>query len=150
MTTTRSDLVRFLAAQDRQYDEVLDELRGGRKTSHWMWYIFPQIQGLGSSDTARFYAIRSLAEAQAYLAHPVLGARLRECTALVNGVPNRSALEIFGPLDAMKFRSSMTLFREATDDRDVFRYALERYFDGNPDELTLGLLANLGGSTSSP
>jgi uncharacterized protein (DUF1810 family) len=106
-----------------------------------MWYIFPQIQGLGSSDTARFYAIASLDEAKAYLAHPVLGPRLRECTALVKSVPNRSIVDIFGSVDAMKFRSSMTLFREATGGSDVFQEALDKYFDGKADELTLGLLA---------
>jgi uncharacterized protein (DUF1810 family) len=116
---------------------VLDELRAGRKTSHWMWYIFPQIQGLGSSDTARFYAIASLDEAKAFFAHEVLGARLRECTRLVNDVSNSSIVEIFGSTDAMKFRSSMTLFSEATGDNEVFRFALEKYFDGNPDERTL-------------
>ena len=110
-----------------------------------MWYVFPQIRGLGSSDTARLYAIASLAEAKAYLAHPVLGARLRECTALVNSVPNRSAPDIFGSVDAMKFRSSMTLFREAADDDDVFQDALDKYFDGKADELTLGLLGKTGG-----
>jgi uncharacterized protein (DUF1810 family) len=135
------DLARFVAAQDPQYSQVLSELRAGRKTSHWIWYVFPQIKGLGSSDTARFYAIASLAEAKAYLAHPILGARLRECTDLVNSVPNRSAVEIFGSVDAMKFRSSMTLFREATDDNDVFRAALDRFFAGSPDELTLEFLA---------
>ncbi|MFN2571350.1 MAG: DUF1810 domain-containing protein [Gemmatimonadales bacterium] len=133
------DLARFLTAQDRQYPQVLNELRAGQKTSHWMWYVFPQIQGLGSSGTARFYAIASLDEAKAYLAHPVLGARLVECTALVNGVQNRSIVDILGAVDAMKFRSSMTLFREAAGD-SVFQNALDRYFDGNPDELTLGLL----------
>mgnify|MGYP003575470184 CR=1 FL=1 len=105
-----------------------------------MWYIFPQIQGLGSSDTARFYAIASLDEAKAFVAHEVLGARLRECTRLVNNVSNSSIVEIFGSTDAMKFRSSMTLFDEATGDNEVFRFALEKYFDGNPDERTLALL----------
>ncbi len=140
MHTDPHDLARFLTAQDPHYSQVLIELRAGRKTSHWMWYIFPQIQGLGSSDTARFYALASLDEAKAYLAHPVLGARLRECTALVNSVANRSIVDIFGSVDAMKFRSSMTLFRAATGDREIFQIALDKYFDGNPDERTLGLL----------
>lgn len=142
-TATRQptyDLARFLAAQDPQYSQVLDELRTGRKTSHWMWYIFPQILGLGSSDTARFYALASLDEAKAYLAHEVLGPRLRECTALVNNVSQRSIVEIFGSVDAMKFRSSMTLFCEAAGDNEAFRLALTKYFDGKPDERTLAIL----------
>ena len=102
-----------------------------------MWYIFPQIQGLGSSETSRRYAIASLDEAKAYLAHSVLGARLLECTALVNAVAKRSAVEIFGSVDAMKFRSSMTLFHKASAGDGVFREALEKYFDGEADELTL-------------
>ena len=134
------DLGRFLTAQDPQYAQVLNELRAGRKTSHWMWYIFPQIQGLGASDTARFYALASLDEAKAYLAHEVLGPRLRECTALVNNVSQRSIVEIFGSVDAMKFRSSMTLFCEATSDNEAFRFALTKYFDGKPDERTLAIL----------
>jgi uncharacterized protein (DUF1810 family) len=134
------DFARFLAAQDPQYTQVLNELRAGRKTSHWMWYIFPQLQGLGSSDTSRYYAIASLAEAKGYLAHPILGARLLECTALVNKIANRSIVEIFGAVDAMKFRSSMTLFHEANAGTAAFRDALDKYFDGTPDELTLTLL----------
>jgi uncharacterized protein (DUF1810 family) len=134
------DLARFLTAQGRQYSQVLAELREGRKASHWMWYIFPQIQGLGLSETSRFYAISSLAEAKAYLAHPVLGARLRQCTSLVNQVANRSITQIFGDIDAVKFRSSMTLFSAAGDDPGVFRAALEKYFDGKPDERTLAAL----------
>jgi uncharacterized protein (DUF1810 family) len=133
-------LARFLAAQDPHYAQVLTELRGGRKTSHWMWYIFPQIRGLGSSETSRFYAISSLAEAKAYLAHPILGPRLLACTALVNEVTNRSIIDIFGDIDAVKFRSSMTLFREASADGDTFRAALDKYFDGKPDDLTLAAL----------
>ena len=142
-TTTRQspyDLARFLAAQNPQYSQVLNELRTGRKTSHWMWYIFPQIQGLGSSDTTRFYALASLDEAKAYLAHAVLGPRLRECTGLVNDVSNSSIVQMFGSVDAMKFRSSMTLFREATGDNEAFRFALTKYFDGKPDERTLAIL----------
>lgn len=136
----RYDFVRFLAAQDPQYSQVLNELRAGRKTSHWMWYIFPQIQGLGASETSRYYAIASLEEANAYLAHPILGARLLECTALVNQIANRSLVEIFGTIDAMKFRSSMTLFREANARTAAFRDALDKYCDGTPDELTLAFL----------
>lgn len=136
----RYDFVRFLAAQDPQYSQVLNELRAGRKTSHWMWYIFPQIQGLGASETSRYYAIASLEEAKAYLAHPILGARLLECTALVNQIANRSLVEIFGTIDAMKFRSSMTLFREANARTAAFRDAVDKYCDGTPDELTLAFL----------
>jgi uncharacterized protein (DUF1810 family) len=135
-----NDFARFLEAQEPQYAQVLTELRAGRKTSHWMWYIFPQIQGLGSSETSRYYAIASLAEAQGYLAHPILGARLLECTALVNKIANRSIHEIFGAVDAMKFRSSITLFREANRGTAAFREALDKYWDGTPDELTLALL----------
>ena len=136
----RYDFARFLAAQDPHYSQVLNELRAGRKTSHWMWYIFPQIQGLGASETSRYYAIASLEEAKAYLAHPMLGARLLECTALVNQIANRSLVEIFGTIDAMKFRSSMTLFREANARTAAFRDALDKYCDGKPDELTLAFL----------
>jgi uncharacterized protein (DUF1810 family) len=136
----RYDFARFLAAQDPQYSQVLNELRAGRKTSHWMWYIFPQMQSLGASETSRYYAIASLEEAKAYLAHPVLGARLLECTALVNQIANRSLVEIFGTIDAMKFRSSMTLFSEANARTAAFRDALDKYCDGTPDELTLAFL----------
>ncbi len=135
-----NDFARFLEAQEPQYAQVLTELRAGRKTSHWMWYIFPQIQGLGSSETSRYYAIASLEEAKAYLAHPILGARLLECTALVNQIANRSLVEIFGTIDAMKFRSSMTLFREANARTAAFRDALDKHCDGTPDELTLAFL----------
>src|ERR1044072_8923887 len=107
------DLARFVAAQDPQYAQVLNELRAGHKTSHWMWYVFPQIQGLGSSDTSRYYAVASLAEASAYLARPILGPRPPGCTPLVTQAPNRAPDEIFGEIDAMKFRSTMTLFPEA-------------------------------------
>src|ERR1044072_6532264 len=98
------DLARFVAAQDPQYAQVLNELRAGHKTSHWMWYVFPQIQGSGSSDTSRYYAVASLAEARAYLAHPILCPRLLECTPLVDQIPDRSADALLGGIDAMKFR----------------------------------------------
>src|SRR5690242_13780361 len=103
-------LERFVTAQDHVYEQVCRELRAGRKTSHWMWYVFPQISGLGFSSMSQMYAIRDRAEAEAYLAHPVLGARLRECTNLVNAVEGRSAHDIFGSPDDVKFRSCMTLF----------------------------------------
>jgi uncharacterized protein (DUF1810 family) len=130
------DLERFLAAQQDVYDDVLDELRSGRKMSHWMWFIFPQIAGLGSSPTSRLYAIGSLNEARAFLAHPVLGARLRECAGLVLATTGRRAEEIFGSTDARKLRSSMTLFHRAAPDEPMFARVLDRYDDGQPDEAT--------------
>ncbi len=131
------DLERFVEAQASVYGDVLDELRAGRKRSHWMWFVFPQIAGLGFSFMARRFAITSLAEAKAYLAHPVLGARLRECTALVNAADGRSVDDIFGSPDNMKFRSSMTLFAEAADDKAIFEDALRKYFGGEKDAATL-------------
>jgi uncharacterized protein (DUF1810 family) len=138
--TDRHDLQRFLDAQAPVYAAVCDELRVGRKRSHWMWYIFPQLQGLGASPMAQRYAIASLDEAKAYLAHPVLGARLRECASLVAGIEGRSVGDIFGYPDDMKFRSSMTLFSRAAPDEAVFADCLEKYFDSEPDRLTLDSL----------
>ncbi len=134
------DLERFVEAQSRVYDTVRAELRQGAKRSHWMWFIFPQIKGLGSSATAVHFAIGSREEAAAYLKHPVLGVRLAECTRLVLGVKGRTAEQIFGGIDSMKFRSSMTLFAEATLKETVFQEALEKYFDGEADALTLEIL----------
>ena len=131
------NLQRFLDAQDPVYSRVCDELRAGRKQSHWMWFIFPQIAGLGRSEMAIRYAISSRDEAGAYLAHPILGARLRECTSLVNAVEGRTILQILGSPDDLKFRSSMTLFAHATADNQVFVDALRQYFGGQPDPLTL-------------
>ena len=119
------------------FPEVLKELRAGRKTSHWMWFIFPQIEGLGHSSTARYFAIRSLDEAKAYLRHPVLGPRLRECARLVNAVEGRTASQIFGDPDDLKFRSSMTLFAQATDDNAEFVEAIRKYFSGEFDAATV-------------
>jgi uncharacterized protein (DUF1810 family) len=130
------DLDRFVKAQRGVYDGVLDELRAGRKVGHWIWFIFPQIAGLGHSPMSQLYAISSLEEAQAYLAHPVLGPRLRECAAFVLATTDRTALEIFGSIDAMKLRSSMTLFHRAAPDEPVFRQVLERYYDGIADVAT--------------
>ena len=130
------DLERFVTEQDRDYETVLAELRRGRKTSHWIWFIFPQIAGLGRSAMSQHFAIGSLDEARAYLAHPVLGSRLRECVGLLLAVEGRSADEIFGPLDAMKVRSSMTLFHRAAPDEPEFRLVLERYYDGVADPAT--------------
>jgi uncharacterized protein (DUF1810 family) len=128
---------RFLTAQDSVYPQVCAELKAGEKRSHWMWFIFPQIQGLGQSPTAQKYAIASLAEARAYLDHPVLGLRLRECTQFVLNVTGKSIHDIFGSPDDMKFHSSMTLFAKAGTDNEVFEQALQRYFAANPDSLTL-------------
>lgn len=135
------DLHRFVEAQDSVITNVKRELRTGRKQSHWMWFVFPQLEGLGGSQMAQRYAIASRDEAEAYLAHPVLGPRLRECTELVNDIDGRSANEVFGSPDDLKFRSSMTLFQAVTDDPDPFRTALEQYYDGEADPKTLELLA---------
>ena len=131
------NLRRFLDAQDSVYAQVCSELRAGRKRSHWMWFIFPQIQGLGYSPLARKFAISSVGEAKAYLEHAILGARLRECCRLVNQVEGRSIEEIFGYPDDLKFRSSMTLFAHAASDDQIFRDALEKYFNGEDDPATV-------------
>ncbi|MDR3475445.1 MAG: DUF1810 domain-containing protein [Devosia sp.] len=130
----------FVLAQEPVYATVEAELAGGRKRTHWMWFVFPQLEGLGQSDMARRYALHSLAEAAAYLRHPVLGPRLQRCTALVNRVEGRSIAEIFGHPDDMKFHSSMTLFARAAIDDAGFTTALAKYFDGREDANTLALL----------
>ena len=135
------NLHRFLDAQESIYDTVLNELRAGRKSSHWMWFIFPQITGLGHSGMAQHFAIGSLDEATAYLQHPLLGPRLRACTQLVLDANGRTAEEIFPYPDNLKFRSCMTLFVTAATDNTIFNDALLKYFDGKPDTLTLDLLA---------
>jgi uncharacterized protein (DUF1810 family) len=138
------DLQRFVDAQDRVYPTVLDELRGGRKRSHWIWFVFPQLRGLGHSPTAVRFGIASLDEARAYLAHPVLGPRLRECTRLVAAIDDSSADDVFGWPDNLKVRSSMTLFARATDDPDVqaeFRAVLDKFYDGAEDSATVDLLS---------
>ena len=135
------DLNRFLSAQLPLYGEVLRELAAGRKRSHWMWFIFPQLAGLGRSSTAEFYAITALAEARAYLAHPILGARLLECTRLVNGHGELSALQLFGSPDDLKFHSSMTLFELAAGPHGEFSNAIEQFYAGERDSATLQLLA---------
>lgn len=134
------DLQRFVDAQDRVYDQVLSELLAGAKRSHWIWFIFPQLAALGSSSTAKRFGINSLAEAQAYLAHPVLGPRLRECTRLVMALDGRSVDDIFGWPDNLKVRSSMTLFAQATDDNADFRAVLDMFYGGEQDARTLELL----------
>jgi uncharacterized protein (DUF1810 family) len=136
------DLQRFVDAQDPVYARVCAELRSGRKRSHWMWFVFPQLAGLGHSATAQRFGIASPTEAHAYLQHPVLGARLRECTRLVNAIEGRTIDEILGYPDDLKFRSSMTLFSHATADNRDFLEALQKYFAGQPDPLTLELLAS--------
>jgi uncharacterized protein (DUF1810 family) len=125
------DLERFVEAQDRVWPAVLAELRAGRKTSHWMWFVFPQLAGLGHSPMSVKYAISGLDEARAYLAHPVLGARLRECAQILLDLSGYSAFDIFGSVDAMKLRSSMSLFAEAAPDEPLFRAVLTRYAELN-------------------
>lgn len=134
------NLKRFLEAQNPLYPRVKAELRSGQKTGHWMWFIFPQLRGLGRSPMANEYGISSREEALAYLQHPILGERLRECTRLVYSVEGRSVNEIFGYPDDLKFRSSMTLFANVSPQDQIFKHALEKYFDGEPDRLTLQLL----------
>jgi uncharacterized protein (DUF1810 family) len=131
------DLQRFVDAQNRVYDKVGAELREGRKRSHWMWFIFPQIAGLGSSPLARRFALSSLSEASAFLEHPILGPRLAECARLVNLVEGRTIEQIFGHPDDLKFRSSMTLFAHASTENQLFIDALRKYFDGEFDPATL-------------
>jgi uncharacterized protein (DUF1810 family) len=134
------ELERFVEAQVGVYRSAVRELTEGSKQGHWIWFIFPQILGLGLSPTSQRYAIRSLAEAEAYLAHPILGARLRECVGVVCSVLGYSAEAIFGDLDAMKFHSSMTLFACASPTEALFQLALEKYFQGSKDLRTLELL----------
>lgn len=133
-------LQRFVEAQDAVYAGVLDELRQGRKMGHWMWFIFPQVTGLGQSAASRRYAIGSLDEARAYLTHPILGARLRECAQLVLAIRDRTAEEVFGPIDARKLRSSATLFRLAAPDEAAFTEVLDRYYGGVADAATEAIL----------
>ena len=137
----RFDLLRFVEAQAPFYRNALAELKRGRKESHWMWFVFPQIAGLGHSSTTRYFAISSLEEARAYDAPPLLGARLLECTRTVNALPACTAHTIFGSPDDQKFHSSMTLFREAAEEPAPFEAAIEHYFEGEPDGRTLQILA---------
>jgi uncharacterized protein (DUF1810 family) len=138
--TDSFNLQRFVDAQAPVYSRVVEELRGGRKRSHWMWFVFPQIAGLGHSEMAQRFAISSREEALAYLAHPLLGSRLRECTALVNAVECRSLLDILGSPDDLKFRSSVTLFNAVGSEPEFFA-ALAKFFDGKADQRTLELLS---------
>ena len=134
-------LDRFVTAQQGVYPGVLDELRRGHKTGHWIWFIFPQIAGLGRSAVSRFYSIASVDEARAYLAHAVLGTRLIECTTIVAAIPDRTAIDIFGSVDAMKVRSCMTLFHRVAPDEPAFRAVLDRFYDGTADEATDALIS---------
>ena len=136
------DLARFVAAQDAggTYERAVAELRAGRKVSHWMWFVLPQIAGLGQSPTSQWYSISSLDEARAYLGHAVLGQRLRECARILAELTDRDAERIFGPVDALKLRSSMTLFHRAAPDEALFSQVLTAYFDGMPDPATEQLI----------
>jgi uncharacterized protein (DUF1810 family) len=134
------DLSRFVDAQQGVYESAIAEIRAGRKRSHWMWYIFPQVVGLGSSATAQHYGIRDAEEARAYLAHPVLGQRLIECAEAICSVTGRSASEILGTPDDLKLRSCATLFAQVSPPGSVFDRVLRRYYDGQPDQATLALL----------
>jgi len=134
------NLARFVEAQQGDYEQALAEIRAGRKRSHWMWYVFPQFNGLGSSPTSVHYAIKSRAEAEAYLAHPVLGRRLLECAEAILQIQDRSAHEIFGSPDDMKLRSSATLFAAVSPPGSVFHRIIEKYFDDRPDPSTIELM----------
>jgi uncharacterized protein (DUF1810 family) len=137
------NLGRFTAAQGEMvFERVLTELAAGQKLSHWMWFIFPQIEGLGESATSRFYSIKDVEEARQYLDHPVLGPRLLKCAEMLLAIQGRSASDIFGYPDDMKLRSSMTLFAHITDSHSVFAQVLEKYFNGQPDQMTLHLLGD--------
>jgi uncharacterized protein (DUF1810 family) len=138
-------LSRFVEAQEASYQQALSELRAGKKRSHWSWYILPQVQGLGSSPMSVRYAIKSLAEAKAYLEHPLLGARLRECVFAMNMHTGVSAGDVLGEIDAQKFRSCLTLFAQAVGSESVFAEALNKYFSGKPDAATLAILAGQQG-----
>ena len=146
MSTDPFHLARFVEAQESIYDDALRELRGARKKTHWMWFIFPQIIGLGQSSTAQFYSLKSADEARAYLEHPVLGSRLLECTATVEGIEKRGIAEVFGSPDDMKFRSCMTLFAQVAPKRPQFERLITKYFQGQPDERTLQILQDLKGA----
>ena len=135
-------LERFVDAQERMYNMALTEVKSGKKLSHWIWYIFPQLKGLGKSNNSIYYGIDDIEEAKAYLQHPILGARLREITSVFLGLTGKNAQDVFGYLDAMKVRSCMTLFNELADD-DLFGKVLERYYSGLADEKTLAILGKL-------
>ena len=141
MTNDPHNLNRFVQAQEHDYDQALSEIRAGRKRSHWMWYVFPQFTGLGSSPTSAHYAIESVQEATAYLAHPVLGPRLLECADAALQIEGRSALEVFGSPDDMKLRSSATLFASVSAEGSVFHRIIDKYFAGEKDVRTIELMS---------
>ena len=139
------NLNRFVDAQSANYAAALAELRRGRKTSHWIWYVFPQLRGLGRSDMAAFYGLEGISEARAYLAHPVLGPRLVESVRAMLAHPTGTASQILGEVDALKFRSCLTLFLGVAPTDEAFQGALDRFYGGQPDPMTLALLADQGG-----
>ena len=143
--TSDITLNRFLSAQQLIYPQVLKELRNGKKTSHWMWFIFPQIEGLGHSSTAKYYSIKTIEEAKEYLTHPILGKRLLECSNIILEIQNKTADEIFGYPDTAKLKSSMTLFNFLAPDQKVFAAVLKKYFAGEQDEQTLSILQKMDG-----
>ena len=136
------DLYRFVEAQNPVYDQVCSELRQGFKMTHWMWFVFPQLEGLSSSSTSRKFAISSLEEAVAYLEHPILGSRLRQCTQLLNATSGRTIKRILGLTDSLKFQSCMTLFAKAANDSKIFEDALQKFYEGEQDQLTLEYLSD--------
>ncbi len=136
----QNSLERFIQAQEHDYQTALAEVRAGYKCSHWMWYVFPQLKGLGFSSTAQFYGINGKEESKAYLEHPVLGARLREITSVLLTLEGKSAVDIFGHTDAMKLRSSMTLFNAVANGEDLFQKVLDKYYEGKADDRTLAML----------
>ena len=140
-TDDHYNLYRFVEAQNPVYDQVCSELRQGFKLTHWMWFVFPQLEGLSSSSTSRKFAISSLEEALAYLEHPILGLRLRKCTELVNATSGRTIKRILGLTDSLKFQSCMTLFAKAANDSKIFEDALQKFYEGKQDQLTLEYLA---------
>ena len=143
MNNNAENLYRFIDAQEDVYHKVIQELRNGKKETHWMWFIFPQIAGLGYSSTAKYYALQNVDEAREYFAHPTVGARLLECTEIVLAHKGISALTIFGNIDEMKLRSSMTLFTHVAGPDSLFQQALDMHFDGEQDHRTLDILAKL-------
>ncbi len=138
-----NDLERFVEAQQNIYQQVLKELRNGKKTSHWMWFIFPQIEGLGYSSTAKYYSIKNIKEAKEYLAHPVLGSRLLECFNILLNIKNKTADDIFGYPDNLKLKSCITLFHFISPQENVFEKALQKYFFGGQDEKTISIVQNM-------
>jgi uncharacterized protein (DUF1810 family) len=144
------DLNRFLTAQETDYDRAVAEIRSGRKRTHWMWYIFPQLDGLAFSSTSKRYAIKSIEEARAYLDHPVLGPRLRECAEAALAIVGRSATAIFGTPDDLKLRSCVTLFAAVSPSDSVFDHILQNFYHGKPDDKTLQLFARLSPAHRSP